>query len=84
VVVVPEVNAGTASLAYAAINPAIGLGTFLAQVFLRKPLMQAGTREFRVTGPWGEPVVDAVDRKLTEPLPDLDGPAAAASMPLPP
>ncbi|HSI57999.1 MAG TPA: YhdP family protein, partial [Ideonella sp.] len=84
VVVVPEVNAGTASLAYAAINPAIGLGTFLAQVFLRKPLMQAGTREFRVTGPWGEPVVDTVDRKLTEPLPDLDGPAAAASMPLPP
>jgi hypothetical protein len=31
VVVVPEINAGTASLAYAAINPAVGLGTFLAQ-----------------------------------------------------
>ena len=31
-VVVPEINAGTASLAYAVINPAIGLGTFLAQV----------------------------------------------------
>jgi uncharacterized protein YhdP len=30
VVVVPEINAGTASLAYAFINPAIGLGTFLA------------------------------------------------------
>ena len=39
VVVVPEINAGTASLAYAAINPAIGLGTFLAQNFLRKPLI---------------------------------------------
>ena len=37
VVVVPEINAGTASLAYAFINPAIGLGTFLAQYFLRKP-----------------------------------------------
>jgi len=34
VVVVPEINAGTASLAYAAINPAIGLGTFLAQVLM--------------------------------------------------
>ena len=39
VVVVPEINAGTASLAYAAINPAVGLGTFLAQVFLRRPLI---------------------------------------------
>ena len=48
VVVVPEINAGTASLAYAAINPAIGLGTFLAQMFLRKPLIAAGTREFHV------------------------------------
>ena len=41
VVVVPEINAGTASLAVAVINPAIGLGTFLAQYFLRKPLMAA-------------------------------------------
>ena len=32
VIVVPEINAGTASLAYAVINPAIGLGTFLAQL----------------------------------------------------
>ncbi len=64
VVVVPEINAGTASLAYAVINPAIGLGTFLAQYFLRKPLMAASTREFRVTGPWDDPKVDRVDRGL--------------------
>ena len=32
VLVVPEINAATASLAYAVINPAIGLGTFLAQL----------------------------------------------------
>lgn len=76
-VIVPELNAGTASLAYAAINPAVGLGTFLAQMFLRKPLMQAGTREFQVTGPWGEPVVNPVERRFDAPLPDLDGPAAA-------
>jgi uncharacterized protein YhdP len=63
VVVVPEINAGTASLAYAVINPAIGLGSFLAQVFLRKPLTQAGTREFHVTGPWADPKVERVQRK---------------------
>ncbi|MEO5845842.1 MAG: YhdP family protein [Caldimonas sp.] len=64
VVVVPEINAGTASLAYAVINPAIGLGTFLAQYFLRKPLMAASTREFRVTGPWNDPKVERVERSL--------------------
>jgi uncharacterized protein (TIGR02099 family) len=64
VVVVPEINAGTASLAYAVINPAVGLGTFLAQYFLRKPLMAAITREFRVTGPWDDPKVERVERGL--------------------
>ncbi|MCM5679257.1 TIGR02099 family protein [Schlegelella sp. S2-27] len=66
VVVVPEINAGTASLAYAAINPAIGLGTFLAQWFLRKPLMEAGTREFHVTGRWDDPKIEQVPRKRAQ------------------
>lgn len=79
VLVVPEINAGTASLAYAAINPAVGLGTFLAQMFLRRPLMAAGTREFHVSGPWADPKVERVERKPGQPLPDLDPPAAAAS-----
>ena len=64
VLVVPEINAGTASLAFAVINPAIGLGTFLAQYFLRKPLIAASTREFHVTGPWDDPKVDRVERTL--------------------
>jgi len=62
VVVVPEINAGTASLAFAVINPAIGIGTFLAQYFLRKPLMAANTREFHVSGPWDDPKVERVER----------------------
>ena len=45
VIIVPEINAGAASLAYAAINPVIGISTFLAQLFLRSPLTEAGTRE---------------------------------------
>uniref|UniRef100_UPI003559517A YhdP family protein n=1 Tax=Piscinibacter sp. TaxID=1903157 RepID=UPI003559517A len=82
VIVVPEINAGTASLAYAVINPAIGLGTFLAQVFLRKPLTEAGTREFRVTGPWADPKVDRVERKLGQAAPGIDSASAAASAPV--
>lgn len=64
VVVVPEINAGTAALAYAVINPAIGLGAFLAQALLKKPLTEAGTREFQVSGPWADPKVERVERKF--------------------
>lgn len=64
VVVVPELNAGTAALAYAVINPAIGLGAFLAQALLKKPLTEASTREFHVSGPWADPKVERVDRKF--------------------
>ena len=74
VLVVPEINLGTASLAYAVINPAVGLGSFLAQLFLRRPLMAASTREFNVQGSWAEPKVERVERKLGAPLPDLDPP----------
>ena len=63
VVVVPEINAGTASLVATAINPAIGLGTFLAQIFLREPLMKAATQEFHVDGTWADPRVTKVERQ---------------------
>ena len=62
VVVVPEINAMTASLVATAINPVIGLGSFLAQVFLRGPLIQAATQEFRVDGTWSDPRVEKVKR----------------------
>ncbi len=63
VVVVPEINAGTASLIATAINPAIGLGSFLAQLFLRRPLMEAATQEFHVDGSWLDPKITRVDRR---------------------
>jgi uncharacterized protein (TIGR02099 family) len=64
VVVIPEVNAGAASVVYAlAVNPVIGLGTFLAQLFLREPLMRAFTFEYQVTGPWSDPVIAKLGKK---------------------
>jgi uncharacterized protein (TIGR02099 family) len=62
VVVIPEINAGTASLIATAINPAIGLGTFLAQLFLRRPLTEAATQEFHIDGPWSDPRINRVER----------------------
>jgi uncharacterized protein (TIGR02099 family) len=63
VVVVPEINAGTAALIATAINPAIGLGTFLAQFLLRQPLQSATTQQFHITGSWADPQVDKVERQ---------------------
>jgi uncharacterized protein (TIGR02099 family) len=64
VVVVPEINAGTASLIATVINPAIGIGTFLAQYFLRRPLTQAATQEFHIDGTWTNPKITKLERKL--------------------
>jgi len=74
VVVVPEINAGTASLVATVINPAIGLGTFLAQMFLRQPLIRAATQEFHIDGTWADPRVTRVTRK---PVPESRTDAAA-------
>ena len=63
VVVVPEINAGTASLIATVINPAIGIGTFLAQYFLRRPLIQATTQEFHIDGSWTDPKITKVERR---------------------
>ncbi|NMM77195.1 YhdP family protein [Acidovorax sp. SRB_24] len=63
VVVVPEINAMTASLVATAINPVIGLGSFLAQVFLRGPLIAAATQEFRIDGTWADPRVQRLPRR---------------------
>ena len=62
VVVVPEINAGTASLIATVINPAIGLGTFLAQYFLRRPLIQAATQEFHIDGSWADPKITKITK----------------------
>ena len=62
VVVIPEINAGTASLLASVINPAVGLGTFLAQIFLRRPLIESATQEFHIDGAWADPHITKVSR----------------------
>ena len=69
VVIVPEINAGTAALIAAWINPAVGLTTFLAQAILTRPLIASATQEFHVTGSWSEPQV----RKVTRAVPQTSG-----------
>ncbi|MFK7965420.1 MAG: YhdP family protein [Burkholderiaceae bacterium] len=69
--VLPTINAGLASLAYAALaNPAVGIGTLLAQLVLQDPLRQLFRYEFEIDGPWADPVV--TQTRPIDPSPDLD------------
>ncbi|WP_157667456.1 YhdP family protein [Comamonas serinivorans] len=57
VVVAPRIDAGGAALVATVINPAVGIGAFLAQLVLGKQINEANTRVFQVTGTWAEPEV---------------------------
>lgn len=76
VLILPEVDTGTASLvAGLAVNPVVGLTTYLAQLFLRQPLRQANTQLFRIDGPWRDPRITRV------PVAPLPVPGAVPSPP---
>lgn len=64
--IVPEINTMTAALVATAINPAVGAGAFLAQLFLGKPISKATTREFHVHGSWTDPIVDRIYSSQSE------------------
>jgi uncharacterized protein (TIGR02099 family) len=62
--VVPQINAGLASIAVGAmINPLLGLGSFAAQYMLQKPLQQVLAYEVDVTGSWSDPTVSERNRR---------------------
>ena len=62
VVILPEIEAGTASLlAGITVNPVVGLSTFLAQWFLHNPLSKAAAQSFQVDGTWSNPKVTKID-----------------------
>ena len=60
VLIVPEINVGTASLAMIAVNPVLGWSTLLAQVLMRTPLKNKVTQHMRVTGTWADPQVTKI------------------------
>jgi len=76
VLVLPELNAGLASLGYALVNPAVGLGSFIAQYILRDPLRQALAYEYKVTGAWDDPQVKALPRR---PVPSSNDDASSST-----
>jgi uncharacterized protein (TIGR02099 family) len=76
VIVVPEINAGSASVLYGlVVNPAIGFGTFLAQLLLREPLAKAFTYQYAVSGSWSDPHIAKVNREGASRNTDADNDA---------
>ena len=78
VVVIPEFNLGTGPLVYGlAVNPVIGLTGFLAQLFLRAPVMKALTYQMQITGPWKSPTITKLANPpdVPPPLPRTDAKA---------
>lgn len=55
VTIAPELDAGTAALGAALINPVLGAGAFIAQLALKGPLSAAATRSYEMTGTWADP-----------------------------
>ncbi len=62
VVVIPELNTTTLSLVTTAINPIIGIGSFLAQALFKGQITQAVTQQFEVSGSWADPEVRRIQR----------------------
>lgn len=78
VVVIPEFNLGTGPLVYAiAVNPVVGLGSFLAQLFLRAPVMKALTYQMQITGPWKAPVITKLGKGPPPAVTNVARPPAA-------
>lgn len=57
VLVLPDINAAGASLALAVLNPAVGIGTFIAQMVLRDPLSRLFSMEYSISGTFDDPVI---------------------------
>lgn len=61
VTVLPDINLGSASLAYAIINPALGLGSLLVQKALKNPLGTVLAQYYTVKGTWANPVINRMN-----------------------
>ena len=79
VVVVPEINAGSASVLASLVNPIMGLSTFLAQLIVRSPFIDAITQEYHIDGTWTDPRVTNVDRSANRPAAAASSPSKPAS-----
>ena len=63
VTVVPNLNAGSASLAYTFINPIIGLSTLVGQYLISDEVSKLFQLDYLIQGTWATPQIIALDSK---------------------
>jgi uncharacterized protein YhdP len=63
ITVVPNFNAGSASLAYTFINPIIGLSTMVGQYLIADEVSKLFQLDYLVQGTWANPQIIALDSK---------------------
>ncbi len=63
ITVVPNLNAGSASLAYTFVNPIIGLSTLVGQYLIADEVSKLFQLDYLVQGTWAAPQVIALDAK---------------------
>jgi uncharacterized protein (TIGR02099 family) len=63
ITVVPNFNAGSASLAYTFINPIIGLSTMVGQYLIADEVSKLFQLDYLVQGTWANPQIIALDNK---------------------
>ncbi|WP_281719110.1 YhdP family protein, partial [Pandoraea apista] len=82
VLVLPKINAASASLAWAIVNPALGIGSFFAQLALGEQLSRTLSTTYHVTGSWDNPVIgQGNDNKSKINASPVDRPEAQNSVP---
>jgi uncharacterized protein YhdP len=61
--VVPNLNAGSASVAYTFVNPIIGLSTLIGQYLIADEVSKLFQLDYLVQGTWAAPQVIPLDTK---------------------
>ncbi|WP_420992633.1 YhdP family protein [Cupriavidus sp. 30B13] len=71
VTVVPRINATSASVAAAFINPALGIGTLAAQLIFADEFSKAFSRRYHISGSWANPQIGKVGENKGDAQPGL-------------
>jgi uncharacterized protein YhdP len=64
---------GTAVATAFVVNPLAGLSALLTQYVLRNPIEKAMSVQYRVSGPWDDPILEPIEAPALPPAPVLPG-----------
>ncbi|MGO4328299.1 YhdP family protein [Cupriavidus sp. 2TAF22] len=71
VTVIPRINATSASVAAAFINPVLGIGTLAAQLIFADEFSKAFSRRYHISGGWANPQINKVGENKAGARPEL-------------